>query len=274
VIFLPNDNYSGLIQERDVLVEPAFGLSLDGQNLGYDFLRWVQQVQYQDEEDAIAMLIVTVLDPTKIWLNDISVKKGKALNMSMGHQASHHYFMSGVITHVDAEFTEEGYASLNIIAMQNGVWLNTDRKTRTFKNAKVSDVVKLMLKEAGIQNFDVQDTGTVMDYIPQENETNLEFITRWRKKLYWRFFRCSDDSWFFGKERVNFGKVKTLGYKTGGMEIVSFTPSYQDVEVDESNAPSSDIDNSGAVATYTVNTKNNTAVYAGLNNSSEPIGTV
>jgi hypothetical protein len=275
VIFLPNSEipYSGLIQERNVLLEPWFSIRINGQALGQDMLQYVQQVQIEDEEDKLPLASLVIYDPKMLWINDKNIVRGGNLQILLGHRRHYRDMFYGYITHVDPDFPVEGDPTLTIVAIDKAIHLMDDRTSRTFKNAKVSDVVKIMLKECGLDG-EVQDTGSVIDYIPQENETNLEFITRWRKKLMWRFFKTSAGTYYFGQERTNYGVLKTLGYKTGGMEIVSFTPSYQDHETSEEENQVSDIDNSGSIAEYTVRDTNKAVVYPGLNDSSQPVGKV
>jgi hypothetical protein len=275
VMFLPSNDipYSGLIQERNVLIEPWFSIKINGETVDVDMLQYIQQVQIEDEEDKLPLASLVIYDPKMVWINDKNVVRGGKIKIAMGHKLNHREMFDGEITHVDPDFPLEGDPTLTIVAIDKAIHLMDDRSSRTFKNAKVSDVVNIMLKECGLSG-EVQDTGSVIDYIPQENETNLEFITRWRKKLMWRFFKTSAGTYYFGQERTNYGVLKTLGYKTGGMEIVSFTPSYQDHETSEEENQVSDIDNSGAIAEYTVRDTSSAIVFPGLNDSSAPVGKV
>jgi hypothetical protein len=259
------------VQERNIMLEPFFAIYLNSKRVPEDLLKFVNEVQVEDEEDKLPLAMISVLDDSKLWLNTKGVVKGATLRVVLGHRHNYRQMFDGKITQVEAVYPVEGTPSLVITAVDKAVKLMDEREARNFKKTKVSDVVKIMLKECGLK-YDVEDTGAVIDHIPQEKESNLEFITRWRKKLGWKFYRISGtDIYYFGKEKKN-KKVKTLGYKTGGMEIISFSPSYQDHETSDEDSKESDIDNNGTTTTVTVRDTKGAIKYPGLNNTSSPIG--
>lgn len=260
------------LQERNVLLEPWFSVYLDNKKLGEEFTMYITQVQVEDEEDKLPLASIDIVDPKKLWLNDKRIKKDSKLRINLGHKHNNRKLFDGIITHIDGELPETGDPTLTISAIDKGIKLMDERESRSFKKAKVSDVVKIMLKECGLKGT-VQDTKAVIDFLPQENETNLEFITRWRKKLKWRFQRKHDGSYYFGSDSKVAGKTKTLGYKTAGMEIINFAPTYQDQETTE-DSQVSDVDNNGNIAVYTVRNAKNKVVYKGLTDSSKPLGKV
>ena len=267
---------SSLLQERNILLEPWFSISINGKMLDEDMLKYVEEVQVEDEEDKLPLARIRVMDPDRIWLNDKGIIKGAKITVKLGHRFNNRLLFDGRITHVEANYPETGDPTLEINAIDKAIKLMDVREARTFKNMKVSDVIKKMLKECGLEG-EVQDTGAVLEHIPQEKESNLEFITRWRKKLNWRFYR-KGSKYYFGKKEKNSGnKVRTLGYKTGGMEIISFQPAYQDHETTD-NEKFEDIDNKkGAKTSVKVENANKKS---GLSNSKSksskhsPIGKV
>ena len=54
--------------------------------------------------------------------------------------------------------------------------LHSGRKTRTFKNSKISDVASQMAGDAGLQAGTITDSGTVLDVVSQHNQTDWEFL--------------------------------------------------------------------------------------------------
>lgn len=253
------------------MLEPWFSIYLKGQRLGEDMTKYVQEVQVEDEEDKLPLARISIIDPDILWLNDTNIIKGASIKVVLGHRHNKRQMFDGRITQVEASYPLEGDASLVISAVDRAVKLMDEREARNFTKAKVSDVVKIMLKEAGLK-YHVIDTGAELDHIPQEKESNLEFITRWRKKLRWKFYKIEGtDTYYFGTEVKNV-VVKHLGYKTGGLEIISFTPTYQDHETSDEDAKEEDIDETGGIPSYTVRDTKSAIVYPGISDSSRPIG--
>jgi hypothetical protein len=253
------------------MLEPWFSILINGKVVGEDMLKYVESIEVEDEEDKLPLVRINIIDPEKIWLNDKGIMKGAKVKVKLGHRYNNRMMFDGKVTHVDADYPVSGDPVLTIGAIDKAIELMEEREARNFKNAKVSDVVKIMLKECGLKG-NVQDTKAVLEHIPQERESNLEFITRWRKKLGWKFYRIqSEDKYYFGEKKKSEGKDKVLGYKTGGMEIISFAPSYVDQETSDDEKVS-DVDNDGKVAEYTIRDTKEAIVYPGLNDSTKPIG--
>lgn len=222
------------LQERNVLLEPWFSISIAGKELDEGMLKYVSEVQVEDVDEKLSMATINVSDVDKKWLYSSAVGKGSDTIVRLGHRLNNRTAFRGKITHVDADFPIEGHSSLMIYTIDTAVKMMEKRLTRTFKKKKVSDVVTAMCKEGGLE-IEAQDTKTVLDHIPQNKETNLEFINRWAKKLGWQFFKTPSGKYYFGTKRKTSFPIETLGYKTGGMEIISFTPTFTEVETEDTS---------------------------------------
>jgi len=221
-----------MIQERNVLLEPWFALYLGGKRIDEDMMKYVEEVQLEDEEDKIPILRVTIQDIDRVWVNDANIKKGSSIKADIGHRTNHRVMFDGVITTVEGDFQDSGIAKFVVAGLdKGGVSLQKTRDAKTWKNKKVSEVIQEMLKECGLKGT-VQDTKVKLEYLAREQESNEDFIVRWRKRLNWRFYRLSDGTFYFGEKRKA-NVVKTLGYMTGGLEIKTFQPQYITLEQED-----------------------------------------
>jgi hypothetical protein len=262
------------VQSREKLLEPWFSITINNKKVPESMLKYVESVAIEDEEDNLPLATIPIQDIDRKWMNDKGIVRGAKIRINLGHRYNNRLMFDGQITGVDADLPDLGFPVMTIQAIDIGIKLQKQRKARNFKKQKVSDVVKKMLKECGLTG-DVQDTKIVLDHIPQGDESNLEFITRWRKKLGWKFYRLdgslTSKKYYFGEKRKTKGKVKKLDYKKGGMQIISFQPTYQDFET-EDEYEVSEADNKGGTSSYKVATTRKGVKYPGLKDETRPVG--
>lgn len=239
------------LYERDIAISPKMEIRFNGKYLGEDMMKFVREAVIEDEENMLPLARVTIYDTEGVWLTDKSVIKGTNIAIMMGHikdPANYKELFNGRITHVDPVFPQEGYATLTINCIDRGIDLMKARKAKSWKKKKISEVIASMIGECGLA-YEVEDTKAVLEMVALEDETYLEFITRWRKILGWYFYKKRQNngkSWkyYFGSKPYGTpgGQNGTLGYKTGGMEIISFEPTYVEYETEE-QTPKAQIDN-------------------------------
>ena len=220
------------LQERDVLLEPWFGINVAGMEMGEDMLKYVTAVEVTDEDEKFSEAIIEVADIDMKWMNGIKIGSGSALIIRMGHVKNKMSVFRGKITIVDSVFPEEGYPTLTIRGVDTGIQMMEVRHSKIYKDKKVSQVVEDMHRTAGL-DIEVDDSINVMEHIQQTNETYAEFIHRWKKLLGWNYFKKPSGGYYFGKKKQVEFKKETLGYRTGGLEIISFTPTFVDVETED-----------------------------------------
>lgn len=218
--------------EREVLLEPRFGISLNNKEVDEEMRKFVTEVTVEDEDGMIPQATISITDKDRLWLNDKLIVKGTGVRIGIGHRKHYKRIFTGVISHIEGDFPVEGYPTLNIYCSDIAHKLTISRKARTFKKKKVSDVIKTMHSEAGVKVI-VDDTKIVLPHIAQEEESNIDFIVRWQKKYGWKYYKINHDTYYFGAKLRNTKATETLSYNTGGHEIISFKPVFIDVEKDE-----------------------------------------
>ncbi len=90
----------------------------------------------------------------------------------------------GQVVAVDADFGHGGI-TVGVRAYDVGHKLMRNRKARVFKKQTISDAVKAIIGENGLQ-ADVTSTTITMDWLQQDNETDWDFIWRLARGIgYW-----------------------------------------------------------------------------------------
>lgn len=255
------------MQERDVLLEPWFHIDVAGQQLGEDMLKYVTEVEVVSEDNKLGQATITIADYDRKWLDGTFIGKGSAIVIRMGHRKNSSTMFRGKISFMDADYPEEGYPSLVLTCTELGIDLMKSRYSRVYKNMKVSDVVKSLHKLFNIE-CEVQDSKTIMKHIPMNKETPLEFIKRWQKTLGWKYFEKPGGGYYFGTKLKKEFPIETLGYRTGNLEIISFTPTFTDIET-EDDGDEGDINSKGTITKTTAKTGNSSI---GVKGSDKVVG--
>lgn len=216
---------------QEHLIEPFFHLVIDGKDLTQDMEQYVTKLDIEYDEDKLNMATFEVDDYDGKWAKGSLLTKGKSLNVTAGHMWERRVVFRGKITHIEGDFNE-GEDTLKVHAISTGVMLMNKRTSKTWTNKKVSEVVTMIHKNAGI-NIICEDTKTVFPEVPQVNETGAEFTHRWRKKLGWEYIERDDGFYYFGPKGEKEKGQSTLGYRTGNMAVISFNPSYKDIQTEE-----------------------------------------
>lgn len=197
-------------------------------------LKYVTYVELNEEEGEYTELLIGVADLDDKWQSGAKIGKGTKISCTMGHKKHKAKAFSGKISMITAEYQSTGYNQMEIKCIDKASKLMEKEKTITHKNKKISDIIKSMHKAAGI-DIEVDDSKEVIAHVPQKKEKDSEFIRRWKKKLGWYYYKLPNEKYYFGeKPYKKQSKVFNLGYKTGGLEIISFSPTFIDPEDDNS----------------------------------------
>lgn len=125
------------------------------------------------------------------WLYDTTLTIGTPIEISLKasttedtafQEVKDNTLIKGEITAIEAHFTPNSQAPIIIRGYDESHRLHRGRYNRSFQNKKDSDIVKQVIKEAGITAGTVDDTGgpygygDPVGYVFQENQTNMEFL--------------------------------------------------------------------------------------------------
>lgn len=211
--------------------EPYFSIKINQKTVPNDMLQYVASIDVEDAGAKASVAKIEVFDRKQVWINDKGIVKGTLIEVIAGTRTKKKQIFTGRIQTVEPSYPADGVPVTTITAMDGGLDKMNKKRTRTFKNKKISDVMKTMFKEGGVV-AEVQDSKKVISRITQKNETNAQFIERHRKKLKWNKFKELNGHYYVGSRSQPKTKVGEIGYATGKREVMEYTPAVSSKEED------------------------------------------
>ena len=233
-----------MLLPREVLLEPYYEIHINGVKLGDDLKKYITQVEVEESDSEADLGRVTVADKDFIFSNNTELVKKTPIKIYMGHKKKFRLMLDGEITHIEADFGEDGVPYITIGAIDNTNKMTTEKKSRVFKNKTVADVVRAIAKEYGFKPI-VQDTEPIIDQITQDNETDAQFLAKLADDEAFKFYIITQTNELYFGDRISNATVKdTINYNSGDSTIISFRPQLieknKEEEVKTSNSNISD----------------------------------
>lgn len=238
-----------MVQERDILRRPWFIVLINGKEIPKIQHNKIKEVKFEDNDEELDAATITIVDNTyyaggypeqMYFLNNPEFVKGAKVMIGMGHGNNHRVVMDeGIISVIEPSFGEDGVVTINITVINGAVSMTDERKTRKFEKMKISDVVFQVTQEMGWYCV-IEDTGTVLEQITQNDETDLEFINRLASIVGYKFHAVNEGNYYFGSDQTAGSTVASLYYFCGDTSIISASISW--VKQEDSSSVDSDID--------------------------------
>lgn len=227
-----------MTQERDVLREPYFKITINGASIPFDEHDKIKEVKVEDVDDELDSATLTIDDDGNFYFVN-RIIKGASITIDLGNIDNHRVMLSGKITSVDVEFQKNGIISLKVGAIDSGVTMAKGKKSKKWEKIKKSDVIKKVVSENG-WFCKVTETKSILPQITQQNETDLEFINRLAKEEGFKFHRINEGNYFWGIVDDKNPPIATLSYYCNDYSILDAKVEF--VDTDSSPQQSSDID--------------------------------
>jgi uncharacterized protein involved in type VI secretion and phage assembly len=206
--------------------KPIITIKIDGSPVSDAFKEALDELVVNSDLHLPGMFSIRILDDDLSWISSSLIALGKSVTISMaglsqsddtGETGS---LISGEITALEPEYSEDGQAKLTIRGYDKAHRLHRGKKTRTFLQQKESDVVSTIAGEAGLTP-DVDSTGVQYDYLLQNNQTNWEFLQERARRLGYWVYVTSGKLCFKKATATLLGTGPTL---TWGDNLYSFRP--------------------------------------------------
>jgi phage protein D len=185
------------ISERLV---PDFKLKVNGSPLEADLVAALRLVEVQQ---SVRLIDQAVLDFENHGghVSDAAVfKPGNEVEVEVGYVGEIVWAFKGEIVSVEPHFPVGGNPTVIVRAYDKLHRYRRGRKTRTFLNQKVSDVVTTLASEEGLTP-EVEDTQTQHDWLLQNNQTNIDLIHELSRKHGYEVEVTEGSKLFFKKPR-------------------------------------------------------------------------
>lgn len=165
----------------------------------------LQMATVEDHVDMVAMATVRVggAEDHPKW----NFKIGDAVTVEIEGKS----LFSGEVIAMEPGYQVEGNTTMTLRAMDKSHRLGRGKKTRFWNDKKDSDVAQEVGSECGL-GVDADDTGEMLPYILQRNESNIAFLKRLAARNNYQL-RVDGDSLLFKKATFSGGGVQV---KMGG----------------------------------------------------------
>ncbi|WJK37740.1 contractile injection system protein, VgrG/Pvc8 family [Solwaraspora sp. WMMA2065] len=161
---------------------PDFEIRCGGRRLPPEAHKDVKSVTVLEDLNALSMFTVTLKnwDADRLavtWSDSTLFAVGTEVRIALGYVKDLHLAIIGEITSLEPSFVEGRPPMLTVRGYDLRHRLARRQRTRTFTRTRDSAIARQLAEAAGLR-ADVTDTGTDLDYVLQNNETDLEFLRR------------------------------------------------------------------------------------------------
>ncbi|WP_327343098.1 phage late control D family protein [Streptomyces europaeiscabiei] len=166
---------------------PALEIRCDGVLLPLDARVDVESVTVLEDLHALSMFTVTLYnwDSERLsfpWSDSRLFEVGTEVRISLGYVGDLQPVMTGEVTGLEPTFTQGRLPMLTVRGYDYRHRLARAQQTRTFTRTKDSAIARELARKAGLR-AEVTDTGTALDYVVQNNQTDLEFLQKRAKMI-------------------------------------------------------------------------------------------
>ncbi|MGD8804461.1 MAG: VgrG-related protein [Chloroflexota bacterium] len=194
-------------------------VKIDGADLSPEYMNVLMEGIVDENTSVPDMFTLRFRDDKAEMIDDSLFEPAKAVEISATTEAGTEVVIfKGEITAVEPEFREGKAVDMVIRGFDKTYRMYREVKTRTFLKMTDSDIATKIAQEGGLSP-QVDSTQTVYDYVSQNNQTNLAFLTQ----RAWRIgFECfEDDQKLYFRKPPTGGGAVTL---TWGEDLRTFRP--------------------------------------------------
>ena len=162
---------------------PEIKIKIDSKEISKTIFDKFVKLKVSSLNDAMDMAKIVFNDNRDFELQDeSSFTIGKSISVYIGYNQSFKELFSGEICRVDYNFLQNGLNNIELVCFDKLFKLSRIKHSQAFIKMKDSDIAKKLASEAGLQS-DVDATDTTIDYLFQNNQTNLDFLRMRAKRI-------------------------------------------------------------------------------------------
>lgn len=213
-----------MLLSREVLLEPYYEIHINGKKLSDDLKKYIERVEVEESDSEADLGRITVADINYVFSNDTSLAEKAPIKIYMGHRKQFRLMLDGEVTHIEADYGEDGIPRLTIGAIDKTNKMTTKKKSRKFKNMTISDIVKRIAKEYGFKPK-VTETKPILEEVTQEDETDAQFLVKLADEEAFKVYIVTDtNELYFGSQITGYKASDTVHYNSGDSTLISFRP--------------------------------------------------
>jgi uncharacterized protein involved in type VI secretion and phage assembly len=198
-------------------------IKIGGQRVSEEFMDVLVEVVVDSSLHLPDMFTITLNDYGFEWVDSNLLDVGKEVEIKIetgGEQGGlEGDLIKGEITALEPSFSAEGQTTMMIRGYDKSHRLHRGRQTRTFLSQKDDDVVRTIAGDVGLTP-DIDTTSVTYDYILQNNQTNMEFLSARAARIGYQVY-AAEGRLYFKKGDANLGQGPELSI---GDTLDSFRP--------------------------------------------------
>jgi phage protein D len=240
---------------RENMIEPQYEVYFNNNKLHPNLKKYITMVEFEESDSEADVARITVSDVDLIFANSVGLVRKMAFRLDMGFKNNLRTMLIGEVSHIEADFGEDGLPIITIGAVDKSNQLTTKKKSRKFKSMKASDIVTQIAREYGFTPV-VQATEATIDEVTQEDETDAQLIVKLADDEAYQFYVVPEQNKLFFTERVGqISATDTIHYNSGDHTIRYFRPNFvekkkaENTSVTEGNVSDSTGDSVSTTAT-------------------------
>ena len=154
-------------------------VTINGTRLDPELMDRVEKIEVRNFRGLPDMATVRMADPEGKSVAKPPFFIGDKLEIRLGHIGATQpaKVFAGEILTYEPEFTSAS-ATVSVRAYDASHRMHRNRRSATYQDMTVADVVKKVAGENGLQIGEIEATGTVHKFLQQSMETDLDFVTR------------------------------------------------------------------------------------------------
>ena len=188
--------------------------------------KYITLVEFEESDSEADLVRITVSDKDLLFSNTVGLTKKMPVRVKMGFKGNLREVMNGTVSHIEADFGEEGIPSLVIGVVDSSNVMATKKKSRKWTKQRASTVVTQIAREYGLTPV-VTTTPYVIDEITQEDETDAQLLMRLADD---EGFQCyivpASKKLYFGDRVVDSVAKDTIYYNKGDNTVRYFRPNF------------------------------------------------
>ena len=188
--------------------------------------KYITLVEFEESDSEADLVRITVSDKDLLFSNTVGLTKKMPVRVKMGFKGNLREVMNGTVSHIEADFGEEGIPSLVIGVIDSSNVMATKKKSRKWTKQRASTVVTQIAREYGLTPV-VTTTPYVIDEITQEDETDAQLLMRLADD---EGFQCyivpASKKLYFGDRVVDSIAKDTIYYNKGDNTVRYFRPNF------------------------------------------------
>lgn len=157
---------------------PTFIIEIDGRGMGEDITQHVESFSYEDHEDKMDELRVSIADLAMSYVDHPQLQEGCKIRVRWGYLGNMGAARQCTIKEIGYKFQDDGTVRLSVVAFDSRHKLTGRAMRRCWKDKTDKQVVEDIAADCGLGVGEIELPGdSVREFVSQGGKTGYEYIS-------------------------------------------------------------------------------------------------